>query len=437
MISKTRNFWFIILPLVSLSSCISISSSSLELIDLETIPLRQKQTEPRADFWKAMSNLDLGYADQYPDSTEQHLFASALHLIMGGQYNEAIPTLEHLVDTSSDSLMVERSGKLLFSTYMLTFEWEALIELDSKLPHGLDDLNTIAMIKGWSVHQEEQIHFPESPLSMKMEKSISGVPTIDVLVNGVKQTFWIDTGAEYTVLSSDIAEACGVDTISGTESKVGTSTDTVIKLWAGVIDKLEIEELTFEHHPVFIIPKEHLEFRLLKIFRILKVDGIIGWNAIQNLMLDMDYLNERITISKPEKNSTTERNLHFISQPFVTMLDTNGIPLQFFLDTGANQTALYPPSYAVFDTTGAEVVTAHRGGAGGFQEVNEYALLNQSLILGMTRIDFQKIKGTPQLGDTDADLIPFDGILGSDIAQDGRLIIDFQNGRCELKVPTN
>lgn len=416
-----------------LNACISISSGSLELSEIKDAPQRQERPTGEANYWDAMKNLDLAYAEQYPDSTEEYQFALALKLIMDGEYQQATPVLEYLVDTSSDTIMVDQSGGLLFSTYMLTFDWDALIELDTKLPHGLDDMNTIAMIRGWNSQAEERIHYPDSPISMLMEKSISGVPVIDVTVNGVEQTFWVDTGAEFTVLASDIAEDCGVDTIPGTESKVGTSTDEVINLWAGVIDELEIDELTFENHPVFIIPKEHLEFKLLKIFTLVKVDGIIGWNAIQNLKLDIDYANGSIVISKPEIKPKAERNLHFISQPFVTMTDTNGVPLQFFLDTGSNQTALYPPAYSVIDTSGAEMTTSQRGGAGGFQQVSEYSLENQSLILGNTRIDFQKIKGTPQLGDLGADFIPFDGIIGSDIAQDGRLIIDFQNGWCDLR----
>ena len=216
-------------------------------------------------------------------------------------------------------------------------------------------------------------------------------------------------------------------------SKVGTATDKKINLLPGMIEELKIGQLVFENHPVFIIRKADLEFRIFKIFKLLKIDGILGWNAIQNLNLEIDYAQNALKIQKPGIKAYPIRNFHFLTQPFVTLSDTNGTPLRFFLDTGANKTSLYAPAFAIFDTSSARKSRAMVGGAGGMQKITQLELKDQSLILGDTRIDFALIDGKSALGDAEKGFIYYDGILGSDIAKDGILTLDFQNGWCELK----
>lgn len=430
-------FLTIILSL-GIISCISISTgkSDLQFHELDKVAIHKVEARQRADYWDAMQKLNFVFSEQLADSSEQDQFSNALQLMLAGDYQTSSVILEHLVDTSSDSLFIKHSGVLLTGIYLLTFDWDALITLDSKLPNGIDSMNTISLAKAWNTQNDEVIHYPDSPDTVPMEKSISGVPKIKVLVNGIEQTFWIDTGAEFTVLSSDIAKICGVNPLTETASKVGTSTDKKINIWPGMINELKIENLVFKNHPVFIIGKEDLEFRLFKIFKILEIDGILGWNAIQNLKLEIDYSNGLVTFQKPKKDQYEQKNFHYLTQPFVTVSDTSGNPLQFFMDTGADVTSLYDPAYTFFDTSSAEISNAKVGGAGGFQTVKQLKLKDQSLVLGKTRIDFATIEGKSPMGDTEEGFISYDGILGSDIAQDRILILDFQNGWCELRPVT-
>ena len=427
-------FLTIILSL-GIISCISISTgaSDLQFHELDKIAIHKVEARQIADYWDAMQQFNFVFSEQLADSSEQDQFSNALQLMLAGDYQTSSVILEHLVDTSSDSLFIKHSGVLLTGIYLLTYDWDALITLDGKLPDGIDSKNTISLAKAWNTQNDEVIHYPDSPNTVAMEKSMSGVPMIKVLVNGIEQTFWIDTGAEFTVLSSDIAKICGVNPLTETASKAGTSTDKRINLWPGMINELKIENLVFKNHPVFIIGKEDLEFRLFKIFKILEIDGILGWNAIQNLKLEIDYSNGLVTFQKPKKDQYEQKNFHYLTQPFVTVSDTSGNSLQFFMDTGANVTSLYDPAYTVFDTSSAEISNAMVGGAGGFQTVKQLKLKDQSLVLGKTRIDFATIEGKSPMGDTEEGFISYDGILGSDIAQDRILILDFQNGWCELK----
>lgn len=422
-----------ILIVLVFTSCIKISSDNLQLQTLDQGVSQKKAARESAGFWEAMQQLDFQFAAQFPDSSEEHQFSAGLKSALMGEYELAVKPLEHLIETSQDTNMVKFSGVLLTGIYTLLFDWDALLRLDAQLPGGIDDLNTIAMVKAWNLQKDEVIHYPEVPLTLDSEKSISGVPMIQVEVNGVQQTFWIDTGADFTVLSSDIAEICGVDPLVESASKVGTSTDKKVDLWPGVIDELKIGELVFENHPVFIISKEDLEFRLFKIIKLLKVDGILGWNALQNLKVELDYHQDKVTFQKPVQKDREKRNFNYLTQPFVTVLDTMGVPFHFFLDTGANATGFYDPALAFFDTSAAETSTAMVGGAGGTQKITQLTLKDQSLILSKTRINFSSIHAQSMRGDSEEGFIHYDGILGSDVARGAVLILDFQNGWCELK----
>ncbi len=422
-----------ILIVLVFTSCIKISSDNLQLQTLDQSITQKIAARESAGFWEAMQQLDFQFAAQFPDSSEEHQFSAGLKSALMGEYELAVKPLEHLIETSQDTNMVKFSGVLLTGIYTLLFDWDALLRLDAQLPGGIDDLNTIAMVKAWNLQKDEVIHYPEVPLTLDSEKSISGVPMIQVEVNGVQQTFWIDTGADFTVLSSDIAEICGVDPLVESASKVGTSTDKKVDLWPGVIDELKIGELVFENHPVFIISKEDLEFRLFKIIKLLKVDGILGWNALQNLKVELDYHQDKVTFQKPVQKDREKRNFNYLTQPFVTVLDTMGVPFHFFLDTGANATGFYDPALAFFDTSAAETSTAMVGGAGGTQKITQLTLKDQSLILSKTRINFSSIHAQSMRGDSEEGFIHYDGILGSDVARGAVLILDFQNGWCELK----
>ena len=423
----------------ALVSCIKVSTGegNLQLREVDKALIQKSEIRQSKDFWEAMQNLDLEFAEQFSDSSQEKEFAQVVRSIMDGDYANAEAPLENLVKTSSDSLFIENSGRLLTGIYLRTYQWQKLIDLDESLPKGIDDMGTIDMVKAWQQQEPEVIHYPQNPLVVPSEKSMSGVPMIQVMVNGIEQTFWIDTGAEFTVLASDIAEKCGVKPLTDIPSRVGTATDKKIGLWAGSIENLKIQDLLIENHPVFIIGKVDLEFRILKIFKILKIDGIIGWNAIQNLKIELNYANDSVTFNKPKLEDAGTRNFHYLTQPFVTVLDTTGTALHFFMDTGANTSSLYDPAYSVFDTSAAEIKNAMVGGAGGFQRITQLRLEKQSLVLGNTRINFSALDGKTPLGELDEGFILYDGMLGSDVAQEGVLILDFQNGWCELKTVQN
>jgi len=263
---------------------------------------------------------------------------------------------------------------------------------------------------------------------------LSGTPEIEVEVNGVKKRFLIDTGAGLTVLSSDFAEACGVKSAGGETAKAGTATDVKVSIRPAVINKMSVGGLTYRNHPCIIIDKRDLEIKLLGFIKILKIDGIIGWNAVQQLDLTLDYRNKKVRIEKPVPSAAgLERNFFWLGYPVVKTAAVSGRPLFFGLDTGANRTSASDPILAKIDTSGMITKKVRIGGAGGKIESRmSREIPEMAVITGGNRLTFEGVRcDNSNFGS----FFILDGILGSDAAKNGIMRLDFANGRFELTFP--
>lgn len=428
-----RKFAFLFLGMIVLivGCSIGINTGDLTVIPLEeAVSIRSSRLPIYDDFWEAMRQFDFDYINRNEVTEEQRNFAVALEYIMNGEYRDAETLFSTLFRSSSDSLIRKQAADILQSLLNLHSEWEQLVELDASLPNGLDDDNTVIMARAFSQLPPERYHYQDEPVVLPTTLSISGVPIVGVSVNGVEKNFWIDTGAEMTVVSSALAKECGIVPLGSETARIGTATDIKINMQPGVIEELRIGALRIENHPVIMLDKKDLEVKLFGIIKLVKIDGILGWNAIQNMDLTLDYRQLTITIRKPERRYTPERNFHFLDEPFVTLSDTLGTPFHFFLDVGAGNTHLYEFGLSKVDTSRFSTARAIVGGAGGMQPVRKRVLSSLSLIIGKNRIQFNQIDAHGEGGES---FFRFDGILGSDIAQDRILILDFLNGRCDLK----
>ena len=431
---RLKTLPIIIAVLMAVSGCsIGSETGNLTVATLEKPIARTAVVRAASqNFWEAMHHFDFDYVNRQPVGETYRQFAQGLQLVMAGEQASAETLFTTLFESTSDSLIRQNAAEILQSIYNNQDKWGELVDLSARLPHGLDEDNTVFMAKAFTQALPESYHFPDQPVTLATKLSISGVPMVEVKVNGVAKRFWIDTGAEMTVLSSAFAAECGVTPIGTDAARIGTSTDIKISMRPGVIREFRIGGLLIENHPVIILDKKDLEVRLFKIFRLLKIDGIIGWNVLRNLDLTLDYKSLTTTIRPPVRRQSAERNFHFLSQPLVSLTDTLGAPFYFFLDVGANRTTLYEPALQKIDTSRAVSKNALVGGAGGTQHVKTREIPQVALVLGDHRLNFANLS---LHGDGKEGFFYFDGVLGSDIAERGTLILDFQNGRCELKMP--
>ena len=189
-------------------------------------------------------------------------------------------------------------------------------------------------------------------------------------------------------------------------------------------------ELLIKNHPVIIVDKSDMEIKLFGLIRLLKIDGIIGWPAIQNMKIEIDYKNKRTIIEKPVKIETEDRNLFWLGYPIVKLKTPDGINLNFGLDTGANKTSTYNNILKKISIEKAYDKKITRWSAGGFEKTETKIIPNLKLTLNGKVLHFKVIRISLQKGIV---FVKSDGRLGIDIAQNRSILIDYLNGRFELK----
>ena len=285
-----------------------------------------------------------------------------------------------------------------------------------------------------SVEGEQEILFPDGPMTMPITTSSSGSPVVEVTVNGKKYNFWIDTGAGFSVVSSQVAKEVGIKPIGAEDVEIGTSTKRTVSSQTAVIDSLEIGDLRVNRHPCIILAKKDLTFRILGI-RILKIDGIIGWPLIKELDFEIDLPGKELTIRKPVLGDKMawSGDLGWYWQPILRMRTPSGCPLLFHLDTGAASTFFRPKAYDKLGKEPEKGGPLILGGAGGKEVVRYDKLDTVNFVMGEHLVQMDYAEGIPNTSKEKL-LFEWDGVLGQDVLKYGSLRLDFQNRRFAFRL---
>jgi hypothetical protein len=110
-----------------------------------------------------------------------------------------------------------------------------------------------------------------------------------------------------------------------------------------------------------------------------------------------------------------------------------GLPLYFGLDSGAVTTSIRATLLDRISTGPVETGGGFQMGAGGGEPVSRQAIRDVTFHLAGHTLHFDRLATTD--GVKNAVLWRPDGRMGSDVAQGGRLIVDYRRGRMELVRP--
>lgn len=140
---------------------------------------------------------------------EQKVFVSALKLLTEGKEDLSMDCLKKLYMESNDPSLQSSCAKILFELYFINSEWKELEVLGLLEDESIDKSNRI-IAKALRQFEQATFSFSNDKICIPMKRSISGSPTIDVMINGRKKCFWLDTGAGMTVISDSIVKECGM-----------------------------------------------------------------------------------------------------------------------------------------------------------------------------------------------------------------------------------
>ena len=373
--------------------------------------------------WEALKALDVRAAEELGLSGDEAVFARAIESITGGDPGAAVERLAGLVAATADATVRTHAGKVLASLYLAQGRWDDVAAMDVTQDGDV--------FRAFSRTPPETVVFPSDAVRLPLSFSRAGNPLVSVLVNGRARTFFFDTGAGISVLSAEVAKACGVEAIHTSEVEAGTATSRTIRMLPASVEELRIGEIVFRHHPVMIMRDEDSRLAILGI-PVVKIDGIIGWPAIRRMHVVLDFPGKTITLSSVSSQSVAERNMFEMGAPVIRAITEQGVPLFLGLDTGARRTSLgdgYLRKVAGMDTRPASTL---RGSVGGWEVSRDVAVKQASLVLGSSILRFSNVRtGFTQ----PAQFAELDGMLGCDVLAGSVVTIDATQGVFRLVAP--
>ena len=385
------------------------------------------------EYWAALAELNLDVLRGLARSEPEIGFAEGVALLAAGEHEKAESTFLYASRQNTDVNVAVASHIMLATTLLYEHKWTTLRDLTASSRLVLTDRRNTSDLERWghafaSVDQQTT-SFPLAPVSLPLRMTTVGTPTIRVRINGKEFDFWVDTGSSITVLSSDVASEANVAILSPDTLTVRTFSGAAPVRPASV-ERMELGPIVFTNSPAIVI-----DASLMRLKGTgegvprggLHVDGIIGWDTIRQFNVLMDYENGRITLGRPESlgtRGTTAQNLTWLGKPLIEVHTKLGGTLHFTLDTGAQSSFL---NASILERVGAATsISAARvfGIAKTGQQTNRVVPSLRLEVAGKS----MRLLSVIVYGPAYSGLINCDGVLGSDIAQFGKIRIDATNG---------
>jgi predicted aspartyl protease len=385
------------------------------------------------DYWAALAELNVDVLRGLARSEPEIGFAEGVALLAAGEHEKAESTFLYASRQSADVNVAVASQIMLASTLLYEHKWTTLRDLAASSRLVLVDRQNTSDLERWghafASMDPQTTSFPLAPVSLPLGITTVGTPTIRVRINGKEFEFWVDTGSSITVLSSDVASETNVAILSPDTLAVRTFAGAA-PVRAASVKRMELGPIVFANSPAIVIDAALMRLRITGegIPRSgLRVDGIIGWDIIRQFNVLMDYDNRRITLGRPENLGTigtTAQNLMWVGKPLIAVHTKLGGTLHFTIDTGAQSSFL---NASILERVGAAASISDARVSGIAKTGKQTNRVVPSLTLDVAGTSL-RLPNVIVYGPVYSSLINSDGVLGSDIAQFGKIRIDATNG---------
>ena len=389
------------------------------------------------EYWEALAVLDVVTLRKAARSDEEIGLAEGMARLMGGDPAGAENFFVAMTRQAIDLNVAVAAQIMLATTLLYEHKWTALRDLSAASTLTAMDRGNTSELEQWGHAfagvDEQTTIAPDKPTSLPLVLTPMGTPAVQVRINGRDYEFWLDSGSSMTVVSSTVASEASIPFVSADTLRIRTFEGTA-PVKAAIVRKLEIGQIAFTNTPAIVMDAALMRLKSTRegvTGRGVSVDGIIGWDIIRQFDVVMDYRARTISFKKPEHLGiigTEFQNLTWAGKPLVQVRTKPGGTFQFTLDTGAQVTLL---NGSILDKLGM-VATAYGGRVFGIAKTGgqtKRVVPNLTLNVGGSSVHLESI---PVYGPAYSGLINCDGILGSDVAQFGKIRIDATNGLFSL-----
>jgi hypothetical protein len=393
----------------------------------------------RISYWEALAELYPTEAVAAARTDSERKFAQALTSLMAGDLEKAEQGFGELRATATDSIIRTGSRVIYTATLQYQEKWEALAQLKNEPSQPKADRTDKASIEWWAVAfrnvPPKTISFRTSSVMMPMSVSPVGTPLVAVRIGGKEYNFWLDTGSSMTMLASDVARDLNIVPLVPDTLEIVTSTGRV-KAHPALLPMLQIGTLVIRNAPTMIVDESLMQMREPKLVDLslkVKIDGIIGFDIIRQLDIEVDYGETSLRVRNPATSRReSERNMFWVGLPIVRLTSDDGVPLHFGLDTGAQQTFVTETMLDKLQLQAARVESRRVGGLGGEISLRAPVLPDVRLFVRGFPILFRSAVVRAPVYQVLASL---DGVLGGDVWNSGIVRIDMTNGIFAVRRP--
>ncbi len=423
--SVERGAYAVLMAIVLVAACVR-SPSSLR-------PTR------RISYWEALAELYPAEAVAAAHTDSEKKFAQALASLMAGDFEKAEHGFAQLRLTATDSVIRAGSRVIYTATLQYQEKWDVLAALKDEPSQPKADRTDKASIEWWAVAFRNipppTITFRSQSILMPMLVSPVGTPLVPVRIGGKEYHFWLDTGSSMTMLASDVARDLNIVPLVADTLEIVTSTGRV-KAHPALLPQLQLGNVLVRNAPTMIVDESLMQMREPKTIEMsskVKIDGIIGFDIIRRLDVEVDYGDNSLRVGNPATSKReADRNMFWVGLPVVRLTSSDGIPLHFGLDTGAQQTFVTETLLGKLQLQAARVESRRVGGLGGEISLRAPVLPDVRLFVRSFPILFKSAVVRAPVYQVLASL---DGVLGGDIWNSGVVRIDMTNGIFAVRRP--
>ena len=290
-------------------------------------------------------------------------------------------------------------------------------------PNDTDVLGDSSLYKTFGENADMTVAHRQ-PVSFSPQQT-EGTLNIPFTVNGGAATFYLDTGANFSVISDAEAHALGL-TVTPVNTKTQDGGGSSIELQIADVDQLAIGPILLRHVPFLVVSAANPPFKDLP----MKSQGLLGIQvaiALQTVRLETDG---RLNLALPSKEDAKAETLTFDDMFPVLHVTYRGKVLPFTFDTGGTKTILNPPFARDFpDVVATGIKKDHATtGMGGTVTRRSIELPTWSVTLGTKTASIEKMSAMLEKGN-DTTEWAF-GNMGIDVLQKCKpFTIDFANMR--------
>jgi len=416
----------------AVSSAVSSAIALTPGAELSPLPsaFRLEDRTEYTSLQEALRNGQLDFAERHEIELPAPIapLIDAFRHVLEGRNTEALPLFDRIAAESEDPAL---AGLAQAAAVQIRYGSGDYAAVAGALGEPEDDsarlMHILAELPAESLHAAD-------PLSDRLTVGPEGHPGADVRVNGHAETWWLDTGAALSVVARSVADSLGVTLTDDEPIETSTATTLTVSSRVGVIDSLRLGDVELRNHPVLVFPDDALRFELDS-GDSLFVRGIVGWPALCQLRVEMDFVTRQVSARLPETLAPPVRNFSWLGYPIVRLGAGDGQPLLFGVDTGSRNTSIAENIYRKLTFGAVRDSTVRIGGAGGTVEIETKIVDRLTLALPEVLATLHDVRTESTSGANDVFFLAADGVIGADICRHGRLILDYPNGYLGVELP--